>query len=252
MISCALKYADKTGGAFNPALGSVIELWDYHSDNPVVPSQSSIDEALKYTDSSVIRLVDRSDNNVNDFTTDTPSNAVYVEQSIHYICLPMDDTIIDLGAIAKGYIADELKDYLMNYGCTEAVITLGGNVYCIGNKGGSGYSVGIQKPFDNKGTAQMAVNVSDSSVVTSGIYERYFEQDGRLYHHIIDSFTGYPTDNELASVTVICSNSMKADVLSTAFLCMGRDNALEFVANDADMRVIMITRDGEVIDTAAK
>lgn len=233
VLNIALKYSKETELAFNPTLGSVIKLWDYHSDNPVVPSEVEIEKALKFTNPYVMDI----------------SGELFEETNEHYLSLPMDETIIDLGAIAKGYIADELKDYLQDKGCREAVITLGGNVYCIGCKGGAGYTVGIQKPFDSKGATQMTVNISDSSVVTSGIYERYFETDGKIYHHIIDGSTGYPVDNELASVTVICSDSMKADVLSTALLCMGSEKGLEYAKRDPSIHVIMITRDGEVLDS---
>lgn len=228
VLSCAVKYAKDTELAFNPALGSVISLWDYHSEHPTVPSQTAIDEALKVTDPFVIEIS---------------------EDGSHTISMPMDGTQLDLGGIAKGYIADELKKYLVKNGCSEAVIMLGGNVYCMGNKNNQGYSVGIQKPFESIGTYVHVLSVKDDSVVTSGIYERYFEENGHIYHHIIDGTTGYPVDNDLASVTVVCSNSMKADILSTALLCMGSEKALEYARRESLVKVILITRDGEFIET---
>ncbi len=257
VISQALELSEDTDGAYNPALGSVIELWDYRSENPIVPTQDVIDAALLHTDVAAIHLYEKNIDDVkavdaNDsLDVEEASNSAGKDENVYILEIDDDELVIDLGGIAKGYIANQLRDYLIEKGCKEAVIALGGNIYCIGDKAGEGYNVGIQKPFANLGENEMSVNVSDTSVVTSGIYERYFEIDNHIYHHIIDSSNGYPVDNDLASVTVICKDSLKADVLSTALLCMGNEGVADYVkkyneSSGDKIKVILISRDGIV------
>ena len=123
---------------------------------------------------------------------------------------------IDLGGIAKGFIADEMRSFLNKKGITSGVISLGGNVLTLGKKADhSSYTIGIQKPFSETGTSLGTLNVSDASVVSSGIYERYYRVNGKLYHHILDTSTGYPVENHLYQVTIISDISMDGDALST-------------------------------------
>ena len=179
------------------------------------------------------------------FTRKTGTN----EEELQYLLRISDDELmIDLGGIAKGYIADELKKFMRGCGCSQAVISLGGNITCIGDKNGTGYKIGIQKPFEAAGITATTVTVSDTNVVTSGIYERYFEKDDRIYHHILDTNTGFPVENDIAGVTVICTDSMKADALSTALLCMGVEEAQEYLRGQTDVRTIFILKDGSKLD----
>ncbi len=228
VLNEAISYAKDSSNAFNPALGSVTLLWDYHSDNPKVPDKTLIDEALKHT-------------NVDDIS-------VFMEKEQYYISIKDAELLIDLGGIAKGYIANRLRDYLIEKSCSEAVIALGGNIYCLGDKHGSGYNVGVQRPFGNKGDSAISIKASNTSVVTSGIYERHFEVDGHMYHHIISSQTGYPVENDLYGVTVICEDSLRADVLSTAFICMGKKNAVKYIEEQNDIKVIMNFQDGSILE----
>ena len=121
---------------------------------------------------------------------------------------------LDFGAIAKGYIADQIKEFLISKGVKSAIIDLGGNTLCIGKKpDGSPFHIGIQKPFAERSETIAALEINDKSVVSSGIYERYFEKDGNFYHHILNPKTGYPYDNSLISVTIISDKSVDGDGL---------------------------------------
>lgn len=205
VVDAGIKYGDLSEGRFDIALGNVTQLWDFHSQTPTVPDKALVKEAVAHSGSNHLKL-----------TEDV---------------LKSDDSLVnlDLGGIAKGYIANRVRDYLVGQGCKEAVIALGGNIVCIGDKGGRGYTVGITKPFETANTST-EINVADTSVVTSGVYERCFEDNGVLYHHIIDSDTGYPAETDLLSVTIVCGDSMKADAFSTTVLMMGEEEGEEFLA----------------------
>ncbi len=154
------------------------------------------------------------------------------------------DAALDLGGIAKGYIADKMKAYLQGEGITSGLINLGGNVLAIGEKpDGSAYTIGIQKPFDETGEPIASVSVSDQTVVTSGIYERSFTLDGRCYHHILDTATGYPYENDLLSVSVICASSADGDGLSTACFALGLEKGLAYIESLDQTEAIFITSD---------
>ncbi|MCR5798785.1 MAG: FAD:protein FMN transferase [Lachnospiraceae bacterium] len=228
VICLGREYADSTSGCFDIAIGNVSELWDFHAEDPKVPDKESIEKAL----------------------LNSGTDGIMVDKTGDGKCFLIleDDAKLDLGGIAKGYIADKLKDFLVSEGCKEAVISLGGNVVCIGDKNGEGYIVGVQKPFGDLGETIDTVNIADCSVVTSGIYERYFEIDDKIYHHVIDPKTGYPVENDLAGVTVICEDSAKADALSTALLIMGSDEAMNYINRQAnDVSAILVRRDGSIV-----
>ena len=156
---------------------------------------------------------------------------------------------LDVGFIAKGYIADRLKEYLTAQGVTSGIINLGGNVLTIGNKDGEAFRVGIQKPFERTGTALMCVESNDSSVVTSGVYERYFSMDKKIYHHILGPSTGYPIDNELLSVTILSKDSTTGDALSTSCLLFGLEKGRELIESMDGVEAIFVTKDYEIIKT---
>lgn len=154
---------------------------------------------------------------------------------------------LDLGAIAKGYIADRIKDYLLEQGVKSATINLGGNVLCVGEKPeGTPFKIGIQKPFSDRSETIAVMNISDKSVVSSGIYERYFEKDGKIYHHILNPATGYPYDNHLVSVTIISDKSVDGDGLSTSCFALGLDKGMELINSLPDVQAVFITDDYEL------
>ena len=137
---------------------------------------------------------------------------------------------LDLGGIAKGYIADRLQDFLTEKGVTGAVINLGGNVLTVGEKPDGGFwKIAIQKPFAEKGETLDAVSLKQGSVVTSGVYERYFYKDGILYHHLLDPSTGYPVENDLYAVTILSKHSVDGDALSTICFVLGYEKGAELI-----------------------
>ena len=154
---------------------------------------------------------------------------------------------IDLGGIAKGFIADELRSFLNKKGITSGVISLGGNVLTLGKKADhSSYTIGIQKPFSETGTSLGTLNVSDASVVSSGIYERYYRVNGKLYHHILDTSTGYPVENHLYQVTIISDISMDGDALSTTCFSLGLKKGMQLVEQTDGVEAIFVSDDGTI------
>ena len=158
-----------------------------------------------------------------------------------------DDTAIDLGAIAKGYIADRIKDYLTEQGVKSAIINLGGNVVCVGEKtDGKPFKIGLQKPFADRTETVAALDINDLSVVSSGVYERHFIQDGVNYHHILDPHTGYPYENGLTQVTIISKLSVDGDGLSTSCFALGLENGMKLADSLDGVYAVFITEDGEL------
>ena len=156
--------------------------------------------------------------------------------------------MIDLGGIAKGYIADQAAAMCRGH-CTAAVLNLGGNVYTVGQKpDGSRFGVGIRDPFGDAADTCCAVYTGDLSVVTSGIYERWFERDGVRYHHILDPKTGMSAKSDLASATVLCGSSMTADAVATACIVLGSEGALQLLER-LSLDGLLITRNGEYLMT---
>ena len=152
-----------------------------------------------------------------------------------------------MGGIAKGYIADQMKAYLNQKGITSGYINLGGNVLALGAKtDGSAYTIGIQRPFGEENEAIASVSITDQTVVSSGVYERYFEVDGTRYHHILDTATGYPYDNGLLEVTIITGASVDGDGLSTTCFSLGLEDGMALVESLDATEAIFITDDYEV------
>lgn len=222
LIRFALEIAESTEGAFDPTILPLAELWDVANATSVPPS-ADIEAALK---------------SVNYKNISVDGNVVTAA----------DGATIDLGGIAKGYIADKVKEYLISEGVKSAVINLGGNTLLLGNKNGNPFSVGVQKPFGLSGELSAILMLDDKTAVTSGVYQRYFEADGKLYHHIIDTDSGYPVDNGIYAVTVITDSSCIADGLSTACLTLGIDKGKE-LAEQYGAELILITSDGELVLT---
>ncbi len=223
LLNIALEYAELSDGAFDPTIGSVSLLWDFDSDEHIVPDESAISEALTHVDYHNITI---------------EGNTVTISDP---------ETNIDLGAIAKGYIADKLKAYLVSQNVTSGIINLGGNVLLIGSKpDGSDFSIGIQKPFADTSTSITGVKASDKSVVSSGTYERYFEVDGKFYHHILDTSTGYPLDNGLIGITILSDNSVVGDALSTTCFSLGMEKGMKLIESLDGIEVLFITEDYEI------
>jgi thiamine biosynthesis lipoprotein len=223
LIKKALYYSDLSNGVFDITIAPVSELWDFHAEEPVVPAPEAVTGAVGHVDYKNILIKD---------------NTVQLLDPL---------ARIDVGGIAKGYIADRVKEYLKEEGVKHAVIDLGGNVLTIGGRpDGSDYNIGIQKPFDTTGTPVTSVRISDKSIVTSGIYQRYFEVDGKKYHHILDPRTGYPCENNLYSVTIITDSSLTADALSTTCFLLGFDKGMRLISQLDNVDGVFITNDNKI------
>ena len=226
LLKKGIEFGELTDGAFDITIAPLVELWDIKNNPGNVPSEADITDALSHVnykniviDGNTVKLTDHK-------------------------------SAIDLGGIAKGYMADQLKDYLLREGVTSAIINLGGNVLTIGKKpDGKNFNIGIQKPFDEQNATITSVSVKDSSVVTSGSYERYFEVDDTIYHHILNTETGYPCDNGLLSVTILSKKSIDGDALSTACFALGLEEGQKLIESLEDIDAIFVTQDYEIIDT---
>lgn len=219
LLSEGLDITRESDGAFDIAIAPLTSLWDFTAEDPKVPDDAAIQKALPLCSSDGV-TIDGQD-----------------------ITLPSDDIQFDVGAIAKGYIADRLKDFLVKKGVNSAIINLGGNVLCIGSKpDGTPFKVGIQKPFADRNETEAVMDITGKSVVSSGIYERCFKQNGKLYHHILNPKTGYPYDNSLVSVTIISDQSVDGDALSTTCFALGLDKGLKF-AEKKGVQAVFITED---------
>ena len=222
LLSQGLSITRESDGAFDIAIAPLTSLWDFTAEDPKVPDDAAIQKALPLCSSDGV-TIDGQD-----------------------ITLPSDDIQFDVGAIAKGYIADRMKDLLVKKGVKSAIINLGGNVLCIGSKpDGTPFKLGIQKPFADRNETEAVMDITGKSVVSSGIYERCFKQNGKLYHHILNPKTGYPYDNSLISVTIISDQSVDGDALSTTCFALGLEDGLKF-AEKKGVHAVFITEDYEL------
>ena len=223
LLRKALYFSKLSGGAFDVSICPESELWSF-KDGGRVPDAEAINEALKKVGYENITVTDENE-----------------------VLFSIPGAEMDLGGIAKGYAADKLKEYLLANGVESAVINLGGNTLCVGEKpDGSAFKVGIQYPFKDQNEIIALLCVKDMSVVTSGVYERSFEKDGKLYHHLLDPSTGYPAKNNLLSVSIICKSSADADALSTACFVLGLDEGMKLINSMDGYYAIFITDDFEL------
>ena len=223
LLEKGLYYSSLSDGAFDITVEPLTSLWDFTSGSAVVPDPAKIQAALPAVDYRQLTLEG------------------------NRLIFHSPDTKLDLGAIAKGYIADRLKEYLQERGVQSAMINLGGNVLCVGAKpDGSPFRIGIQKPFEDRNETVATVDITDLSVVSSGVYERHFVKDGVNYHHLLDPKTGLPYDNGLISVTIICQDSVDGDGLSTTCFALGLDKGMELVDSLEGVSAIFITDDYEL------
>lgn len=221
LLEKALSFADMTAGAVDPTILPLSDLWNF-GENDTVPSASDIKASLANVGYKTV-------------TIDTETSAVTLKNP---------NAGIDLGFIAKGYIADKMKDYLVSEGVTNALINLGGNILTIGSKpDGSPYILGIKEPFNEGPSMIPNVAIKDQSLVTSGVYERYFYENDVLYHHILDTSTGYPINNDLWGVTILSDSSMEGDAYSTICLCLGISDAMELIEETDGLEAMFITND---------
>lgn len=220
LINLGLKYCELSEGNFDITVAPLDDVWNFKDNNGTVPDAAAIAEAQSH---------------VNYHTVVVNGNKVQLTDPAAQI---------DLGGVAKGYIADKLKTYLKKEGIGHAIIDLGGNVLAIGGKpGGASFNIGIQKPFAEQGVPVTTVKVKDQSVVSSGIYQRFFKADDKIYHHILDPVTGYPCENNLLGVTIVCDSSADADGLSTTCFILGKKRGMELINSISGVEAVFITDD---------
>ena len=232
LIETALTISDATDGAFDPTLAPVLDAWGFTKDSRRVPSADELTELLSHAGCGKVRLE---------------------HTAAGYAVTLLDGAQLDLGGIAKGYAADVLRAQLEQEGVTSATLDLGGDVFVMGQKtDGSDWRIAVKDPADTESYLGV-VSAADQFIVTSGVYERYFEENGVRYHHILDPKTGSPAESGLVSVTVLCENGAWADALSTACFVLGPDGALALRDDLADQgtnfELILVTDDGSVLYT---
>ena len=210
-----------TDGCFDPTIYPVVRLWGFTGDSFRVPDDAELQNALQYADFSRVSL---------------DGASVTLQKGAQ----------LDLGGIGKGYAGKKCRDLLKKSGVQSALLSLGGNVQTVGLKpDGSQWTVALKNPDGGKSLCK--IRVGECAVVTSGGYERYFEQDGKRYHHIIDPKTGKPSDSEYKSVTVICEDGALADALSTAFYVGGEQVIRDYLSSHSGVDVILYTDDGRLL-----
>ena len=221
----ALDICRESGGKFDITVAPITSLWNFSSESPVVPDKAALAEAVTHVgydkleiDGDRVRLTD-------------PAAGV------------------DLGGVAKGYIADRLREYLVSQKVSGALIDLGGNVLAVGDKQGEAFREGIRDPQDSAALAA-TVAVRDRSVVTSGSYERGFTQHGVYYHHILDPASGYPVNNGLAAVTILSEQSVVGDMLSTTCFVLGEEEGLALVERTDGVEALFVRADGTQVTSS--
>ncbi|MFS0727682.1 FAD:protein FMN transferase [Paenibacillus sp. 1P07SE] len=229
VVEQALRFARLSDGAFDPTVGPLVDLWAIGNGGASVPPPDQIEAALALVGHERVEL----------------------EREKKTIRLNKRGMGLDLGAIAKGYAADLIAEYLTTEGFESALIDLGGNILAFGAKpGGESWSIGIQDPAEQRGDHLGTLQAIDKTIVTSGVYERFFKTGGQVYHHILDPVGGYPFQNDLLSVTIVSDVSMVADALSTTVFGLGLDRGMAFVEQWEDAEAIFVTTDHEVYVTA--
>jgi thiamine biosynthesis lipoprotein len=219
LIKEAVELSAYTGGTFDPALGGVTSLWKTDGSFGRLPEKTEVQAALKGAGSANVAI-----------------------ESEDAVKLTDKRTRLDLGGIAKGYACEKAAEFLKAKGAKSALLDFGGNILAFGRKADGGeWMVGIKAPYPEDEGVACALAIDGEAVVTSGYYEKYFEKDGKLYHHILDPKTGYPSDSGLLSATIVAASSTKADALSTACFVLGYEKGKELLAKTEGCEGIFIT-----------
>lgn len=225
LLESAVSVSEMTGGAFDPTVYPFVKAWGFTSDQHRIPPEEELKELSAFVGTDHIHLDD---------------TTVTLEKG----------AMLDLGGIAKGYAAQKCAELLKAHGTECAILSLGGNVQTVGNKpDGTQWAVGIADPKNPSASAAVLHFEGSKALVTSGSYQRYFEQDEKKYHHILNPKTGYPADNSLASVTILMDSGTLADGFSTALFVMGMEKATEFWRSRNDFEAVFIQTDGAVFAT---
>lgn len=240
VLKKGMEFGRLSGGAFDITIGKATDLWNFHDnaesghEGGVVPAEKDLRDAISHVNYENIKIEG------------------------NRVSLTDPETEINLGGIAKGYIADKAAEYLKERGVVSAIVDLGGNIVAIGGKtsqiAASGdtqetdFKIGIKDPLSSSGGLLELIPCKNKTVVTSGTYERYFEKDGVKYHHILDVNTGYPVDTDVLSVTIIADRgySAECDGLSTTCLALGMEKGMELVKSLEGFEAVFVDKDGNV------
>ncbi len=223
VIEEANVFCNQVDGRYDYSSGKLIELWSINNKD-YLPSSKEVEALLPAIDCNDVKI---------------DGNTVTINE----------DVDLDFGSIVKGYAADLIDEYLTDKGIQSGLLNLGGNIQTIGSKpDGSDYRIGIQAPeIENLTSSDCAImDVSDKAVVTSGINQRFFVEDGKIYHHILDANDGYPVDNGLASVSIITDRGIDADGLSTTAFILGLDEGMDLINSLDGVEAFFITKDKEI------
>jgi len=228
LLERAREFAVLGKGAFDPTVGPLVKLWDIGSGEERVPAEEAVEEALTRVDFR--KLILRVEN-----------RGVYLEER---------GMALDLGAIAKGYAADKMVEYLRDEEAPSGIVNLGGNVYAFGKKPAGGpWKIGIQSPYDDRGSYIGIAEIDEGAVVTSGKYERFFVENNIQYHHILSTEDGFPVENGLASVTILSRDATAADALSTLVFALGLEEGLKLTESLEGVEGIFVTEEKTVFTT---
>lgn len=229
MLDIAIGYAEASGGLFDVTIGPVVELWGIGTDHAAVPSETD----LKANMAKV---------NYKNLEIDRENKTVYLKEK---------GMLLDLGAIAKGYIADQVKKLMLESGIKSGIISLGGNILTIGEKpNGNAWSIGVRNPEIEESVTELGIlTLKDVSIVSSGVYERYFTADNQRYHHIINPFTGYPEQNDIMSITIVSEKSVDGDSLSTTTFLMGLEKGYAYIESLDGIGAVITMKDKSVYVT---
>ena len=227
----------ETDGLFDDTIYPVMKLWGFPTGNYHVPTAAEVQKKLALMDGNKVEIQ----------TRDSDEKGRDSKEKTKFVTLGADQQI-DFGGIAKGYTGQKLAELFQEYGVSSALVSLGGNIQAIGTKpDGSSWKVGIRDPKGGQQDYIGVLSVENQAVITSGGYERYFEEDGKTYIHIINPRTGYPADGDLLSVTIVSRDGTLADGMSTALYIMGYEKACQFWRQHREeFNVILVTDDGKI------
>ncbi len=229
LIQMGLQYGNISDGGFDISIGPLVDLWGIGTKGAHVPAESEIQDAISKID-------------YHDIVLDEVNQTVFLKN---------EGMSLDLGAIAKGYIADHVKTLIQEEGYQSAIINLGGNVLTVGHKPNSdAWSIGVRDPKGESKDIVGILKLQDNSIVSSGTYERFFIEDGKRYHHILNPKTGYPEDNKLQSVSIISQKSVVGDALSTTVFVMGLQKGYAYVESLDQVEALFITNEGSIYSTS--
>ena len=221
VVSRGLELSDLSGGLFDPTVGPLMKAWKMNTPDARIPDASSLAAAR-----ALVAW--------RDVVVDRPARTIYLRRP---------GMRLDAGGLLKGYAADETVRILRARGVRSAIVNLGGDIFALGRKpGGSPWQIGVQNPDDERGATIGVLSVTDRTVATSGVYEHFFVANGKRYHHIMDTRTGYPVDNGLESVTVVSTSGIDADGIALAVFCLGVDDGLA-LARRLGVDAVIVTSD---------